>query len=86
MMITHPNSPMDIFLWRLHLLWTLVLTLSCVWFTICNHPVVRFQIPTHTMWKSLQCGLFLQKFWIRTILVNGSPLGSIWMAEKRKPS
>lgn len=40
MMITHPTLSKEIFLWRLQLLWTLVLTLTCACFIICSHTVV----------------------------------------------
>lgn len=46
----------------------------------------EFQVPAQTVWKALQCGLYLQKFWIKAILINASSTGSIWMAEKRKLS
>lgn len=36
MMITHPTLSKEIFLWRLQLLWTLVLTLTCACFIICT--------------------------------------------------
>lgn len=40
MMITYPTLSKEIFLWRLQLLWTLVLTLTCAWFIICSNTVV----------------------------------------------
>lgn len=80
MMIIHPTLSKEIFLWRLQLLWTLVLTLTCACFIIC--VATLWWVPS----PALQCRLYLQKFWIKAILINASPPGSIWMAEKRELS
>lgn len=40
MMFTYPTLSKEVFLWRLQLLWTLVLTLTCAWFIICSNTVV----------------------------------------------
>lgn len=58
MMITHPTLSKEIFLWRLQLLWTLVLTLDmCLFYHLQLH-CGEFQVPAQMVWKALQCRLF----------------------------